>query len=249
MHSVGIGLALFVAELSGVYFTGGSLNPARSFGPTVVDRAFAPYDWIYWLGPFLGSIIAAGFYKFIKVLEYETANPGQDMDNSTSIEDKKKMLLAAGINEHDATQVATELAQNAVVVPIAGSGDSVVASGQESQSQESNHPPTRCDTHYSNDSTLREKRGSDSSDLTLSRPPHPTARPVTDQPPPGRFSYLRSRGVAPGSRPENWQHSPRMATYEQLYASLETGPDVVLGEAVRDPRPVQRMNRTASSFA
>lgn len=26
---VGIGLAIFVAELMGVYFTGGSLNPAR----------------------------------------------------------------------------------------------------------------------------------------------------------------------------------------------------------------------------
>lgn len=29
---VGIGLALFIAEMVGVQFTGGSLNPARSFG-------------------------------------------------------------------------------------------------------------------------------------------------------------------------------------------------------------------------
>ncbi len=28
----------------------------------------------------LGSLIAVGFYKFIKALEYETANPGQDLD-------------------------------------------------------------------------------------------------------------------------------------------------------------------------
>lgn len=71
---VGIGLSLFIAELTGVFFTGGSLNPARSFGPAVVNREFSGYHWIYWVGPVLGSIIAAGFYKFIKILEYETVS-------------------------------------------------------------------------------------------------------------------------------------------------------------------------------
>ncbi|GAB7359534.1 hypothetical protein MBLNU230_g6723t1 [Neophaeotheca triangularis] len=78
---IGIGLALFIAELAGVYFTGGSLNPARSFGPCVVLANFPGYHWIYWLGPALGSILAVGFYRFVKVLEYETANPGQDFDD------------------------------------------------------------------------------------------------------------------------------------------------------------------------
>ncbi|KAI9889258.1 MAG: hypothetical protein M1814_005633 [Vezdaea aestivalis] len=77
---VGIGLALFVAELTGVYFTGGSLNPARSFAPAVVSGSFAGYHWIYWLGPVLGSCLAVGFYVLIKQLGYETANPGQDFD-------------------------------------------------------------------------------------------------------------------------------------------------------------------------
>lgn len=33
---------------------------------------------IYWLGPVLGSLLASGFYRLMKMLEYETANPGQD---------------------------------------------------------------------------------------------------------------------------------------------------------------------------
>lgn len=68
---VGIGLALFIAEMVGVQFTGGSLNPARSFGPCVVTATFDSEHWIYWVGPFLGAFFAWGFYGFIKTLEYE----------------------------------------------------------------------------------------------------------------------------------------------------------------------------------
>lgn len=84
---VGIGLALFIAELvgkcitsllvvtndAGVFWTGGSLNPARSFAPPVVV-GFKDTQWIYWVGPAAGSILAVIFYKVIKALEYETAN-------------------------------------------------------------------------------------------------------------------------------------------------------------------------------
>jgi hypothetical protein len=59
----------------------GSLNPARSFGPCVVLHKFPGYHWIYWLGPFLGSLLAVVFYRFVKALEYETANPGQDFND------------------------------------------------------------------------------------------------------------------------------------------------------------------------
>ncbi|KAK8034811.1 hypothetical protein PG993_009806 [Apiospora rasikravindrae] len=62
----------------GVYYTGGSLNPARSFGPCVVLASFSHYHWIYWVGPILGSLVASGFYLLVKALEYETVNPDQD---------------------------------------------------------------------------------------------------------------------------------------------------------------------------
>jgi aquaporin related protein len=58
----------------GVFYTGGSVNPARSFGPCVVTHTFASYHWIYWVGPILGSLLASAFYMFVKALEYETVN-------------------------------------------------------------------------------------------------------------------------------------------------------------------------------
>lgn len=97
---VGIGLALFIAELTGllapqasltladklpgVFWTGGSLNPARSFGPAVVVHSFASSHWVYWLGPLCGSCLAALLYKLIKSLEYEKANPDPEVVRPTS---------------------------------------------------------------------------------------------------------------------------------------------------------------------
>ena len=46
---------------------------------------------IYWVGPLLGSLLASGFYKLIKAMEYETANPGQDFDeNETKLFDPER---------------------------------------------------------------------------------------------------------------------------------------------------------------
>ncbi|OBT72434.1 hypothetical protein VF21_08226 [Pseudogymnoascus sp. 05NY08] len=75
---VGIGLAFFLTELCGIYFTGGSLNFARSLGPAVVNRHFPRYFWIYFLGPLLGALLAVGFYKLLNSMRYQTCNPGQD---------------------------------------------------------------------------------------------------------------------------------------------------------------------------
>ncbi|KAF2441508.1 aquaporin-like protein [Karstenula rhodostoma CBS 690.94] len=65
-----IGMALFSAEMAGVFMTGGSLNPARSFGPAVVV-GFQSYDWIYLLGPLLGAALGGGTFSLIKFLQDE----------------------------------------------------------------------------------------------------------------------------------------------------------------------------------
>jgi aquaporin related protein len=97
---IGIGLALFITQLVGVYYTGASVNPARSLGPDVVVRSFPTYHWIYWVGPFLGTLIACAFYKMIKALHYETVVPGQDSDMAAGLgggdkNDKKNMGVDA----------------------------------------------------------------------------------------------------------------------------------------------------------
>lgn len=78
---VGIGIAFFVAELTGVFLTGGSLNPARSFGPCVVTKDFPGYHWIYWVGPLLGSLLASGFFMLLKRMRYRECNPGPDWED------------------------------------------------------------------------------------------------------------------------------------------------------------------------
>ncbi|KAK5174891.1 Aquaporin-1 [Saxophila tyrrhenica] len=72
---VGIGLSLFIAELTGVFWTGASLNPARSLAPEVALADFNSEQWVYWVGPLAGSVLAVLLLKLIKALEYETANP------------------------------------------------------------------------------------------------------------------------------------------------------------------------------
>lgn len=119
---IGIGLSLFIAEMTGVYFTGGSLNPARSLAPCIVLRSFPSYHWIYWVGPGIGSILAAGFYHLINILEYETANPGQDFNEKEMdrfVFDEEAADTGAHIVRPDATDVLEP-----IVSPVASSGAS-----------------------------------------------------------------------------------------------------------------------------
>ncbi|KAH8846570.1 hypothetical protein MCOR29_011676 [Pyricularia oryzae] len=91
---IAIGLAAFVALIPGVYYTGGALNPVRSFGCAVAGAEFPPYHWIYWAGPLLGSLLGTGLYKIFKVLHYEDANPGQDAahpDEVAQIEESRDL--------------------------------------------------------------------------------------------------------------------------------------------------------------
>jgi MIP family channel proteins len=62
LAGLAIGLTLGLNVMFGGSISGGSLNPARSFGPAVVTGDFS-FNWIYWVAPITGGIIAAAVYK------------------------------------------------------------------------------------------------------------------------------------------------------------------------------------------
>jgi aquaporin TIP len=59
-----IGLIVAANILFAGAFDGGSMNPARSFGPALVAWDFTDH-WVYWAGPLIGAAIAAVVYQFI----------------------------------------------------------------------------------------------------------------------------------------------------------------------------------------
>ena len=62
-----IGLSLTLVHLLGIYFTGTSVNPARSFGPALLcgDPAALSCVWVFIAAPLVGGALAAGVYRFI----------------------------------------------------------------------------------------------------------------------------------------------------------------------------------------
>lgn len=135
---IGIGMSLFVAELAGVCtstltltllipiptatdqsppdYTGGSLNPARSFAPCVATVSFRGEHWIYWAGPCLGAVLAAGLFKFLKSMKYDNANPGQDLDslelNAKILDEKLERHIAGPLTDVAATMVGVASSQS-----------------------------------------------------------------------------------------------------------------------------------------
>lgn len=88
---------LTLSSILGVFWTGGSLNPARSFAPAVAIAEFHSTQWIYWVGPFAGSVLAVLLYRLIKALEYETANPDPEAPQSNNAKqamDVEKMAMS-----------------------------------------------------------------------------------------------------------------------------------------------------------
>ncbi|KAL3735888.1 hypothetical protein ACJRO7_024932 [Eucalyptus globulus] len=58
---IAIGFIVGANILAAGPFSGGSMNPARSFGPAVVSGDFHD-NWIYWVGPLIGGGLAGLIY-------------------------------------------------------------------------------------------------------------------------------------------------------------------------------------------
>ncbi len=61
MGGFAIGLTVTADILAIGSRTGGSMNPARSFGPAIVSQWFEG-QIVYWVGPILGAIAAGLLY-------------------------------------------------------------------------------------------------------------------------------------------------------------------------------------------
>ncbi|MBE6772354.1 MAG: MIP family channel protein [Ruminococcaceae bacterium] len=61
-----IGLTLTLVHILGIYFTGTSVNPARSFGPALFVGGDALANvWVFIVAPLIGGVLAAVVYKFL----------------------------------------------------------------------------------------------------------------------------------------------------------------------------------------
>ena len=63
---IGIYVSIMIFMLGTV--SGGSINPARSFGPAVLSGILFNgkyYQWIYWIAPILGGALGALSYKYM----------------------------------------------------------------------------------------------------------------------------------------------------------------------------------------
>ena len=61
-----IGLTLTLVHVFGIYFTGTSVNPARSFGPALFVGGEALSNvWVFIVAPLVGGVLAALVYKLL----------------------------------------------------------------------------------------------------------------------------------------------------------------------------------------
>jgi aquaporin Z len=69
-----IGLTITMDIFVGGGLTGAAMNPARWFGPAIVQGAFDNW-WIYWVGPIIGASIAAVVWNQFYLSDAATSLP------------------------------------------------------------------------------------------------------------------------------------------------------------------------------
>lgn len=69
-----IGATVFAGALVTGPLTGGSFNPARSFGPALAAQNWTAH-WLYWLAPIVGMVVAMNLYNALRSSSVNDASP------------------------------------------------------------------------------------------------------------------------------------------------------------------------------
>ncbi|XP_039085783.1 aquaporin-1 [Hyaena hyaena] len=83
-----IGLSVALGHLLAIDYTGCGINPARSFGSSVITHNFKDH-WIFWVGPFIGGALAVLIYDFILA------------PRSSDLTDRVKVWTSGQVEEYD----------------------------------------------------------------------------------------------------------------------------------------------------
>uniref|UniRef100_F6WM25 Aquaporin-1 n=1 Tax=Equus caballus TaxID=9796 RepID=F6WM25_HORSE len=83
-----IGFSVALGHLLAIDYTGCGINPARSFGSSVITHNFKDH-WIFWVGPFIGGALAVLIYDFILA------------PRSSDLADRVKVWTSGQVEEYD----------------------------------------------------------------------------------------------------------------------------------------------------
>ena len=103
-----IGGAIALGTLVGGPISGGSMNPARSFGPALVGWAWTDH-WLYWTGPLAGA--ALGAVVFLWLTRLNTGEQAELQNNQGKATVKMNRVLFACVHNAGRSQMAEAFAK------------------------------------------------------------------------------------------------------------------------------------------
>jgi len=89
-----IGAIVFVGHLIAIPITGTSMNPARSFGASVVANKWDDH-WVFWVAPLAGGLLASICYRIFSFFNIQALNGNQD--HTTAMEYDNKAIAVNSV--------------------------------------------------------------------------------------------------------------------------------------------------------
>jgi len=141
-----VGMAILMLHTVGIKLTGASMNPARSFGPALVNNKWA-HQWVYWIGPILGSTMAAFFSQAVFL-----STPRDIFRLNTDTMDKMPDAPPSAMSTVEIPKTApeTKAAIPPTRTPVTPRQSSPARSPREERQQEPRSSPVIQEMHKSN---------------------------------------------------------------------------------------------------